>query len=270
MSRTIVALFDKREEAQAAVSELTRMGVGREAISLVTQNPGDTDPTYSDADGASKGASVGAATGAVAGGVTGLLAGLGLLAIPGIGPFLAAGPIFAALAGAGIGAAAGGLIGALVGAGIPEDEAEVYHEGIRRGGTLVTVAADETDVERAVDVMNRFHAVDIDRRTHEWRSSGWDGKYGKDNHYAANRTAADMPTSARLPAQSLPTSTTARYDTARAVRVYTRSGTATAADQAMFKDGAVTPETRTEHDSLTRDVPGHAASLHDKSDPTRR
>jgi uncharacterized protein (TIGR02271 family) len=111
----------------------------------------------------------------VLGGLGGLLVGLGALAIPGIGPVLAAGPLVSALAGAGIGAATGGLLGALVNAGIPEEHAGYYAEGVRRGGTLVTVQTDDDMAQTAVDILNRFGPVDVNRRSAEWRSSNWEG-----------------------------------------------------------------------------------------------
>jgi hypothetical protein len=125
----------------------------------------------SDASGAAAGAGIGA----VLGGLAGLLVGLGALAIPGIGPIIAAGPLATTLAGAGLGAATGGLVGALADAGIPEGEAGVYAEGVRRGGTLVTVRAGEDMVSRATEIMNRYTPVDINQRTTEWRDSGWSG-----------------------------------------------------------------------------------------------
>jgi hypothetical protein len=125
------------------------------------------------------GAATGAGTGAVLGGIAGLLVGAGALAIPGIGPIVAAGPLAAALTGAGLGAAAGGLIGALAGWGIPEEEAGLYAEGVRRGGTLVGVTAEGARVQKAADILERNGAVDIERRSAEWRESGWTG-YDKD------------------------------------------------------------------------------------------
>ncbi|RPI29109.1 MAG: DUF2382 domain-containing protein [Chloroflexota bacterium] len=98
------------------------------------------------------------------GGLGGLLVGLGLLAIPGIGPVLAAGPIVTTLAGAGVGAAAGGLVGALVNAGIPSEQAEMYVEGVKQGGTLVTVTTSDDRAGRAVDIMNRYNPIDMENR----------------------------------------------------------------------------------------------------------
>jgi hypothetical protein len=110
----------------------------------------------------------------------GLLAGLGALAIPGIGPVLASGPIISTLVGAGLGAGTGavtgGLIGALVDVGVPQDEAEYYHEGIRRGGTLVTVHLGGDDrADDAAAIMRRHNVVDIRDRGAAYRESRWDG-----------------------------------------------------------------------------------------------
>jgi hypothetical protein len=118
---------------------------------------------------------VGAGAGALVGSIGGLLVGLGALTIPGIGPILAAGPIAAALAGAGVGAAAGGVIGALADLGIPEDEAQHYAEGIRRGGTLVAVKTDDSASERAMDIMYRHGPIDLEERAAHWRERGWTG-----------------------------------------------------------------------------------------------
>jgi hypothetical protein len=139
-------------------------------------NPAD-QPT-----GAVQGAGVGAGIGAALGGIGGLLVGLGALAIPGIGPVIAAGPLAAALggiAGAGVGAvaggAAGGLIGGLTDMGVTETQAGYFAEGVRRGGTLLTVRTEDPITERAKDVMNRHHPVDVNERAAEWRQGGWTG-----------------------------------------------------------------------------------------------
>jgi hypothetical protein len=116
----------------------------------------------------------GAVAGAVVGGGAGLAASLAGLAIPGIGPIIAAGPIVATLAGAGTGAVAGGLIGGLVDLGVPETDAEYYAEAVRRGGALVTVRADESRAEEAADIMRSRGAVDIERRVERWREQGWE------------------------------------------------------------------------------------------------
>lgn len=181
MAKTIVGLFDSINQAQNVVTELTNLGISRDSISLVSRSSdqarmvgADTTDTSSTAEGAG----AGAIGGGVLGGTLGLLVGLGALAIPGIGPVIAAGPLAAALStaavGAGIGAAAGGLIGALVGAGVPEEDANVYAEGVRRGGTLVTVTAPDNLANSAYSIMQRAGAVDVNDRATSWRSEGWD------------------------------------------------------------------------------------------------
>jgi uncharacterized protein (TIGR02271 family) len=101
--------------------------------------------------------------------------GLGALAIPGIGPVIAAGPIVAGLTGAGLGAVAGGVVGALVDMGLPEAEAERYAEGLRRGGALVTAQVADDRVDEAMDIMDRHHPIDLKERTRTWQESGWQG-----------------------------------------------------------------------------------------------
>jgi uncharacterized protein (TIGR02271 family) len=162
----IIGLFDDRREAESAVQQLVNSGVSRDYISIVSRDDNeDTRDLKSDDDtsGAAKGAGIGAALG----GVGGLLAGLAGLAIPGIGPILAAGPIAAALGGAlggaGLGAAAGGLIGALTDMGVPEHEARHYEEAVRRGRTLLTVRTDDdADAERVASILDSCGAIDIE------------------------------------------------------------------------------------------------------------
>src|ERR1700756_2315348 len=111
---------------------------------------------------APEGATAGAGTGGVVGGVLGWLVGIGSLAIPGVGPFIAAGPIMAALAGAGVGAAVGGLSGALIGMGIPEYEAKQYEGKIKQGNILISVHSEDSDeVKRAKEIFERAGAHDI-------------------------------------------------------------------------------------------------------------
>jgi uncharacterized protein (TIGR02271 family) len=179
MARTVVGFFDDFSHARAAVEDLVNSGIPRECIGLTASNArgehGEAARREGQGNKAGEGAAAGAGIGAVVGGLGGLLVGLGMLAIPGIGPILAAGPIATTLAGAGIGAATGGLIGALTGMGIPEEHAQIYAEGVRRGGTLVTVQTEEARVDSASDILNRHGAVDIERRAEEWRGSGWTG-----------------------------------------------------------------------------------------------
>ncbi|HWQ15771.1 MAG TPA: general stress protein, partial [Roseiflexaceae bacterium] len=181
--RTIAGLFDRREDAERAVRELVDAGIDRAEISMIAHDTTTGEAREVGGSEAGAGAGAGAVAGATAGGLLGLLVGIGALAIPGIGPVIAAGPLAAAigsaaagtLVGAAGGAVAGGLIGALVGAGIPAEEAEFYAEGIRRGGTLVTVNAPDAMVETAARIMQSCNAVDVDERSLEWRRTGWTG-----------------------------------------------------------------------------------------------
>jgi hypothetical protein len=185
MTKTIIGLFDTFGEAQNAVDDLMRFGMSREAISLVAreeQRPADYE--HEVGSSAAEGAGAGALGGSLVGGALGLLVGTGLLVIPGIGPVLAAGPLAGAIGtitaaagatalGAGIGAAAGGLLGGLMGAGVPEEDARVYVEGVRRGGTLLTVNASDVEADDVREIMVRNGAIDMSRRADEWRASGW-------------------------------------------------------------------------------------------------
>jgi len=182
--KNVVGLFDTSSDAQAALRDLKSAGFSGNDISFVANNSrgeyGDYDTTTRDgtATEAEEGAGFGATGGAVLGGLAGLLVGLGALAIPGIGPVVAAGTLATTLGstalGAGLGAAAGGLVGALVGAGVPEEHANVYAEGVRRGGALLTVHANsDEEADRAADIMDRHNVVDIDRRGEEYRSGGF-------------------------------------------------------------------------------------------------
>jgi uncharacterized protein (TIGR02271 family) len=181
MTRTVIALFDDMQHAYAAVRELTNIGIPRENISIVSNDAEGTYQQQLERGGATREGSTqdtledagkGAGAGAVLGGLGGLVVGLGALAIPGIGPIVAAGPIASALAGAGIGAAAGGLVGALTNLGVPEEQAGHYAEGVRRGGTLVTVEVEDHNIDRAVNIINQHHPIDIDRRRQHWQDQG--------------------------------------------------------------------------------------------------
>jgi hypothetical protein len=111
----------------------------------------------------------------VLGGLAGLLIGLGTLAVPGVGPVIAAGPIATMLVGAAGGAAIGGIVGALMEMGVPEGDAHVYSEALRRGSTMVAVTGPESKVQTVSDIFRRFDPIDIKQRSESWRSGdGWD------------------------------------------------------------------------------------------------
>lgn len=177
MAKTIVGLMDNFNEAQQVVDDLARNGFKQEDIGLVAQDE-KGKPTSKTAEEAEpspevEGAMKGAGAGAAIGGIAGLVVGLTGLAIPGIGPIIAAGPIASTLAGAGVGAVAGGLIGGLTKMGVPEEHAHYYAEGVRRGGVLVTVTCDDARAQEAAGIMRRHGAVDIDQRAAEWKRGGW-------------------------------------------------------------------------------------------------
>jgi hypothetical protein len=183
MSVVITRLFDTYEQAAKAVADLEASGIPHSDISIVANNTegriGDTGSTVTsraaDVDhDAGTGAGTGATLGTVLGGGAGLLAGLGMLAIPGIGPVVAAGWLVATALGAGAGAAAGGLLGSLVGAGVDEADAHVYAEGVRRGGTLVTARVNESQRANVEAVLSRYSGVDATTRGTEYRKSGWE------------------------------------------------------------------------------------------------
>lgn len=178
MTKTITRLFDDYSDAANAVSELERLGVPHDDLSIMankrdhSDRDGGTSDMNEDGD-VGRGASVGAAIG----GVGGLLAGLGLLAIPGLGPIVAAGWLASTAVGAGIGAAGGaatgGIVGALKQAGHSDDEANVYSEGVRRGGTLVSARVDDSLALEAKAVLERNRSVDAATRGSAYRQSGW-------------------------------------------------------------------------------------------------
>jgi uncharacterized membrane protein len=175
MKTTVSALYDNATDAHATVRDLVDDGVRRDNISLVASDAAGEYVDYHGEDLPADDTIGGAAAGAMLGGIGGLLVGLAALAIPGIGPIVAAGPIAAALTGAGIGALTGGLLGALIDLGVDEDSAEYYAEGVRRGGTLVTAHVDEGIAERVADIMERHDPVDLERRVSYWREQGWTG-----------------------------------------------------------------------------------------------
>jgi hypothetical protein len=154
-----------RSEAQAAriVEDARTAGFSTNDISvLFPDKTGTRDFAHEQHTKAPEGAATGATTGGVLGGVAGWLVGIGALAIPGLGPFVAAGPIMAALGGAAAGAAAGGLTGALVGLGMPEYEAKRYEGKIKSGGILISIHTDNGDeVTRAKELFKRAGAEDI-------------------------------------------------------------------------------------------------------------
>jgi hypothetical protein len=172
--RTITRMYDNYGDARSAVDDLEQAGISHSDISLVANSDAHGRHAETSTDEKGTGAGVGAVAGGVLGGGAGLLAGIGALAIPGIGPVVAAGWLIATLAGAGVGAASGGLVGSLTGAGVSRDEAQVYSESVKRGGSLVTVRADDADVARVEAIFAGRKAVDWQERRASY-GSDWKG-----------------------------------------------------------------------------------------------
>lgn len=191
MTKTLTRLFDVHTDALSVVEDLERAGIAHDKISLVSNNadnwhegrkhPGAGGPLADrDGDGENEvadGAGAGATTGGLIGGGAGLLAGLGMLAIPGLGPVVAAGWLVstavAAAAGAVAGGVTGGLFGALKEAGHSDEDANIYAEGVRRGGTLVSVKADDEDAPMIENILDGRRNVDLPARADVFRQAGW-------------------------------------------------------------------------------------------------
>ncbi|MDP2214673.1 hypothetical protein [Phenylobacterium sp.] len=194
MTKTVTRLYDSHTEALRAVDDLERAGIHHDRISLVSNNADNWHAGHKhdeaktrggplgdrNGDGendVAEGAGKGAATGGLVGGAGGLLAGLGMLAIPGLGPVVAAGWLASTAVGAAIGAAAGGaaggLLGALKEAGHSDEEAHVYAEGVRRGGTLVSVKVEGGDAARLEQILDQHRGVSAQARGEVYRDAGW-------------------------------------------------------------------------------------------------
>ncbi|WP_398471598.1 general stress protein [Tardiphaga sp.] len=190
MTSTISRLYDNYSDAQAAVTKLEAAGVPHSDISIVANNSdgwfdGKKDRDGDGVDDRAEAAGTGAGVGAGIGGAAGLLAGLGLLAIPGLGPVVAAGWLAATAVGAAAGAATGGLVGALTEAGVSDDEAPLYAEGVRRGGSLVTARVADGEKARLEAILN-MSSVNLRDRSAAWQKSGWTGYDPASQPYGAD------------------------------------------------------------------------------------
>lgn len=186
MTTTISRLYDDPNRASQVVRDLEAAGVASSDISIIASNVDNwyrRDRTLAEhevqrgrdaSDDRAEAGEAGAGIGAVLGGAAGLLAGLGVMAIPGIGPVVAAGWLASTAAGALAGGAAGGIIGALTTAGASPEEADIYAEGIRRGGTLVSARVPDGERARYEQIMDNA-AVNIRERADAYRESGWKG-----------------------------------------------------------------------------------------------
>lgn len=162
-SKAVFGIYSTRAGAEASIDRLRAAGFRATDISvLLPENLGNKDIAVQGATKAPEGATAGGVSGATLGGVLGWLAGIGTLAIPGIGPLIAAGPIVGTLAGLGAGGAAGALVGALAGYGIPEYEAKRYEGRVRKGGILISVHSDDSDwTSKAKTILEETGAEDV-------------------------------------------------------------------------------------------------------------
>lgn len=182
MTVTITRLYNSHAEANAVVEALRAANIGDRNISVLVSNTDEwyrdkrpatyPDKDFDGRDDRAEAAGAGAGIGAAVGGALGALTGLGLMAIPGVGPIVAAGWLVATLTGAAAGGATGGIIGALTQAGASPEEAEVYAEGIRRGGAVVSVRVEDADRARVAAIMDRSSINALERGT-AYRKAGW-------------------------------------------------------------------------------------------------
>jgi hypothetical protein len=190
MAKTVIGILENPSVAQQAVEELLKSGFQRRDIGIISSDL--LRETAAAAAGASKGMAFGALAGMLLSATTKL--------IPGFGPILVAGPGLTLLGGSTLGALAGGIVGALKSRGVPEEQANLYAEGVQRGGTLITVNASTDELaQRAVKTLKRHGAVNIEQRVADWKSLGWGGRIQR-RARRAKKTAAAKPTQAKTPA----------------------------------------------------------------------
>jgi sporulation protein YlmC with PRC-barrel domain len=228
MKTTITRCYDRHTDAMKAATDVRNAGIRADDVSVVASNAEGWYRRGEDhddkAEGAAKGAGTGAGIGAVAGGGAGLLAGLGMLAIPGLGPVVAAGWLASTAVAAAAGAAAGGTVGGIVGAlkesGVDEEEAHLYAENVRRGGSLVTVRAEDyrrAEIERILD---RSNPVDPKSRDHMYRSRGWK----QFDHNAPAYNATQVAEERKLYSTERPSDALISADRVEGTEVYNGAG----------------------------------------------
>lgn len=176
----VFGIYTSVDLAERAVDTLIAAGFANSAISVLTPDTGSTREFAHHKDTkAPEGTTAGVTTGGIIGGTLGVLAGVGALAIPGVGPLIAAGPIMAGLAGLGVGGAVGGLVGALVGMGIPEYEAKRYEGRVKDGGTLLSVHCDTAEqISRSKDLLKATGGTDVSSAGESKAATGTEGRVG--------------------------------------------------------------------------------------------
>ena len=183
--QTITKVYDDYENARSAVRDLESGGISSDRISLLANKT--VSAAHDDIAKASE-AGTGAGLGAVVGGAAGLLAGLGIMAIPGVGPVVAAGWLASTALGAAVGGATGGILGALIDSGVPEDHAHVYSEAVRRGSTLLSVKAEDSQLSTVNSILGRYKPIDPIVRRSEYQKTGWNEFDPSDESYGIEDT----------------------------------------------------------------------------------
>ena len=189
--QTITKVYDTYKKARGAVNELETAGIPMSEISvLANHQAGEEYGDFAELEQGTE-AGTGAGVGAAVGGAAGLLAGLGLMAIPGLGPVVAAGWLASTALGAAAGVATGGIVGSLIDSGVPEDQAHVYSEAVRRGGTLVSVQTEDHDIAKVQAILGNFIPLDPVEQAAAYRQSGWDRFDPSAAPYESTRAAAE-------------------------------------------------------------------------------
>lgn len=188
--QTITKVYDTYKNAHKAVAELEKVGIPMADISVLANQAARED--YADEIIAEDTEVLpGMGLGAVVGGAAGLLTGLGLLAIPGLGPVVAVGWLATAALGAAAGGATGGIVGSLIDVNVPEDQAHVYSEAIRRGGTLVSVHTQDHNVAHVQAILGKHSPLDPGEQSIAYRDSGWSRFDPEAGPYEFSTTAAE-------------------------------------------------------------------------------
>jgi hypothetical protein len=198
MAFTVTRSYDHFEDARSVIIELKGVGIAEEDISVIAHDEHrDVMQEADDVIGSTESsAGTGASIGGAVGGGAGLLTGLGLMAIPGVGPLVAAGWLATTaagvIAGALAGAATGGVVDALTSSGVQMDDAETYAETVRRGGILVSVRGDDEDQSTITTIMDRHNPVNVQSRRSEWESQGWTGYNSNQPPYNPSEVRAEQ------------------------------------------------------------------------------
>ena len=191
--QTITKVFETYKQAHNAVDALVAAGIPMPEISVLANR--EIGEQHVNFERHGEATDAGAGIGAAVGGAAGLLTGLGFMAIPGLGPVVAVGWLASTALGAVAGGAAGGIVGSLINSGVPEKHAHVYSEAVRRGGTLVSVQAEDHNVEMVYAILNTFIPLDPVHKGATYRADGWDTFDPTAGPYELSRTAAarDQP-----------------------------------------------------------------------------